>query len=336
MKFKFKGLEGFHEDIREAIAANPAVLVGFVLAEIDYKVAELDELITMAQHSDDDLKDYLSWLSKQGAPGEYPAQILLADSPERRKEWAKRHIDPQTVAEQITAMPEAMLTEFHPALEVWSEAKQAGIGVNAVVTVCPECYEPQDGAPRLCPACGRQVLYPTAGERLYPFHLRLNTEEVVIVNALLSAIDPSASMGRLGYWSYPVRCKPPKDILSLTRMLFDRGAPLEVAYLKDRIEVFHKPPGILADTQEHKARELLRFAFPTPEKANPLPDGWLPEGAPGAFDLPTGKNFDAATDVMETLTKLGSGGEDITMEDALKFQDAVHRLVGKPAEDSET
>jgi hypothetical protein len=332
MKFRFKGLDGFHEDIREAIAANPAVLAGFVLAEIDYKVAELEEPIKLNQFDDADVQDYLHWLKGKGAVGEFPAQLLLSDTPMLRKEWAQRHIDATQVAEQITAMPEAMLTEFHPALEVWSEAKQGGLDVNAVVTCCANCYEPQDGAPRLCPVCQRHVEYPTAGNRLYPFHQRLSTEEVVVVNILLAAIDPRANMGRLGFWSYPKRCQPPKDIQTLTRLLFDRGAGLEVAYLKDRIEIFHKPPGILADTQEHRAHRLLEWAFPTSANPSPLKE-FLPADAPGAFDLPTGTAFEGSSDVMEMLTKLSSGTKELTMEDAVAFQDAVHRMVGKPPED---
>jgi hypothetical protein len=334
MKFRFQNLDGFHEDIREAIAANPAILAGFVCAEIDYKVAELEEPIKLNQHSDTDLADYISWLqSACGAAGPFPAQALLSDTPLRRKEWAQRHIDAEQVAEQITAMPEAMLTEFHPVLEVWSEAKQAGMPINDVVTVCHHCQEPMDGAPRLCQVCQRHVPYPDAGGRLYPFHQRLSVEDVVVVNIMLTAIDPSASMGRLGYWAF--NGAPPADILSLTRLLFDRGADLEVAYLRDRIEIFHKPPGILADTQEHRARELLRWAIPTAANTNPLPAGLLPADAPTAFDLPKGRVLEGSTGVMDMLSKLSKGGNELTMEDALAFQDAVHQMVGKPKDTDE-
>ncbi|MFA6132400.1 MAG: hypothetical protein WC869_00135 [Phycisphaerae bacterium] len=329
IRFRFKGLEGFYPDIREAIADNPAVLAGFVLAEIDYKVSELDEQIKLAQHGETELQDYLSWLTSQGAEGQYPAQILLSDTPVRRKAWAQRHIDPAAIAEQITAMPDAMLTEFHPALDVWSHKTQCGVPIETVVTCCANCYEPIISAPGLCPVCERHVEYPTAGNRLYPFHQRLDTGDVVVLNILMAAIDPQASIGRLGYWSYPVRCKPPADILTLTRLLFDRGSDLEVAYLKDRIEIFHKTP----DTEQEKAAKLLvSFGIPTSETPNPLPPGTLPEGSPTAFDLPCSQVMDDATGILSMLTKLSSSSEP-TMEEALAFQDAVHRMVGKPKDE---
>lgn len=309
MQFRFKGLEGFHPDVKEAIAANPAVLAGFVLAELDYKVRGLDEPIKLNRFEDLELQDYLHWLKANGAQGEFPLQLLLADTPTRRKDWAKRHVDPAEVAETISNMPDSMLTEYHPMIEVWSNVQQAGVPVDQVVLVSDVVVGDK--------------LSPTL--RMYPFVQRLTLEDVVVVNALLAAIAPSMSIERAGFCSFDGPLPP--DILTLTRLLFDRGYPLEVAYLPDRIEVFHKAP---TEQTEKVARAHVAKAFPTPTKPNPLPDGLLPADAPTAFDLPKGAAFDQATDVMSMLAKLTSHDAQPTMEEAEAFNKAVQNMVGVP------
>lgn len=326
--FKFQNLQGFHPDVRSAIAADKESLASFVLAEIDYLASELDEPLRLNQFDDPEVQDYLSWLQQTGTPGTFPAQILLGDAPEKRKTWAKRRIDPEVIAEQIAAMPDAALAALHPMLEVWSAAKSGGRPIDQVITVCAGCGEPVTSAPADCPHCGRHVLYPAAGERVYPFHLRLSAEDIVVVSVLLAVLDTAAFVDATGSWSYPAG-KPPAAIQSLTRLLFDRDSGLEVAYLPDRIEVFHKEP---RSEQERVARNLVSWAIPTATNPSPLKDK-LPEGAPTAFDLPAGEALDAGTGVMSILTKLSTGDlSDLTMEDAKAFEAAVHKLVGVPEE----
>lgn len=309
MRFRFQGLEGFHPDVKTALAENPAVLAGFVLAEINYKANELDEPLKLNQHDDDDVKDYLAWLSANGAPGDFPLQIMLADTPERRMDWAKRHVDPESVAQTITDMPDALLTEHHPMIEVWSPSRQAGVLVEEVVMFDDDVCS--HGDPHRC--------------RMYPFVQRLTVEEVVVVNALLMAISASFGIERGGFGYYDG--KPPADILTLTRMLFDRGADLEVAYLPDRLEVFHKAP---TAWPEKVSKGYVAQFIPTAQKPNPFPAGLLPDGSPTAFDLPQGANLDRATGVLSLLSKLASGSSDPTMDEALAFEQAVNAMVGTP------
>lgn len=322
-RFRFGGLDGFHETIKDAFAANPQALAKFVVAEIDYRVTELDDALMLNHHDEEEVKDYLAWLKGNGASGEFPLQILLADTPTTRKEWAKRHVDAQAIAESIVDMPDMMLQEFHPIIEIWSEANQAGLGVDDVATLCHACGEPQ-AAVAPCPHC----LAPSAPpRRWYPLCRRLTTEEVVVVNATLATIAPQLSIDVYGCVPYQA---PPADILSLTRMLFDRGAGLDVAYLPDHLEVFHKEP---TTRQEIAARMSVMHAIPTAQNPNPL-GSLLPDGAPTAFDLPKGRAFDDATDVMSTLSKLATSDKEMTMEDALAFEKAVHQLVGQPKSDA--
>lgn len=309
MRFRYQGLDGFHPNIHEAIAANPAVLAGFVIAELDYHVTSLDDAIKLNQFEDEDLKDYLAWLKAQGVAGEFPSQLLLADTLIRRKDWAKRYIDPEAVAQTIANLPEPMLTEYHPVIEVWSPSRNAGVPVDQVALIT------DIGG----------VEHTNRSYRMYPLVQRLTLEEVVVVNALLAAVAPELAIERTGYCLFGVT--PPKDILTLTRLLFDRGTPLEVAYLPDRLEVFHKT---ITTEPERIARAHVAKAFPTVVKPNPFPDGLLPDGAPTAFDLPTGQAFDAATGVMSLLAKLTSPDAEPTMDDAKAFEKAVETLVGKP------
>jgi hypothetical protein len=319
MRFRFNDLEGFHPDVKEAFAASPEALAQFVISEINYRVSELDEELALKHYDDEEVKDYLAWLTTNGAEGQFPMQILLSDSPTRRKEWAKRHIDAGSVAESILALPDAMLQEFHPIVEVWSEARQMGIPVDQVTVTCAACEEPLAAAGLPCPYC--QAPPATDQRRRYPFCLRLTVEEAVVVNAMLAAISPALAVDRFGFAAYD---KPPADVLTLTRLLFDRGTPLDVAYLPDRLEVFHKENPSL---QEKAARICVQNAIPTAQTPNPLGD-LLPAGSPTAFDLPQGKIFDNTTDIMSMLAKLTTSTAEMTMEEALAFEKAVNDFVG--------
>ncbi len=320
LRFRFKDLEGFHPNIQEAFAANSGALAQFITSEIDYRVSELDDALMTKRYDDEDAKDYIEWLAANGGEGQFPLQRLLADSPEKRKTWAARHIDAEAIAEGIMAMPDAMLQEFHPLVEIWSEKGQVGVPADNVVAICPHCGEPHESVALCLNCCTRMP------ERLYPLHARLSTEEVVTVNVLLAAISPDLSVGRLGVCWYE---KPPADVLTLTRLLYDRGSPLVVAYLPTRLEVFHKE---IPSPQERAVWESCQLAVPTAQNPNPL-GSLLPAGSPTAFDLPAGKNFDNATGIMEMLTKLTTSNTEPTMDEALAFEKAVNQFVGKaPAE----
>lgn len=182
LRFKFDGLDGFHDDVREAAVCDEQFMDMYMEKEHEHLLEALEREIEGAEveyldryreflhdntsisqlgdkHVPDDLREAVEFLERLD-----PCRIT-----EPRCAFVQEYVGPAEWAwECIRDSDPEWLLEQHPPVAVWNEAYDSGFPVDHVVYVCPSCGRQamtideleDNGYRHYCSLCGSEYLAP--------------------------------------------------------------------------------------------------------------------------------------------------------------------------------
>jgi len=140
-KFKFEGLDGFHESVVEAARQDTQFMQRYQEKEVEYFYTELVAQIDGVERDDGEISYYIDWLrNKYGCDDAVSTAEVLDkfDSYEAKWEWAYQQVR-DDLYEDITDDMEEYLLKEHPPVEMFSSAYGDGVPLEEVWFVCPSC-----------------------------------------------------------------------------------------------------------------------------------------------------------------------------------------------------
>jgi len=228
VKFKFTGLDGFHETITAALRADERYVEEQLELDRAYHEKQLEALLAdeVTDYDEDDLERYRDWLKTevkvaeiedfvayQAAPLREQIEMMERSRPTRitgrRLEFLEvyKMPEPWVVREAcLEGLDEGALLKEYPIEEIYSAAYEEGVPADDVWFLCPGmgCHEPQTkesvGEHYYCGKCGCEWLPGDLHEKdvferfcdelgLTPWPFRKPKSDIELITDVINSVE---------------------------------------------------------------------------------------------------------------------------------------------------